>query len=71
MHQIDWRLEVKVHCNDDILSYLLPEMCGYGDNCVKYPGAVAIETEGTGILSLKITLGVLLCLLGDMMVIQE
>ena len=48
-------LKVKVHCDGYILSHSLPEMCGYDDICVKYPGAVAIETEGTGVLSLKIT----------------
>lgn len=31
-------------------------MCEYVDICAKYPGEVVIETEGTGILSLKITL---------------
>ena len=45
--------EVKVHCNGDILS----QNCQYDDILVKYPEAVAIETEGEGMLSLKITLG--------------
>ena len=44
--------EVKVHCNGDILSH----NCQCDDILVKYPGAVAIETEGGGMLSLKITL---------------
>ena len=63
-------LKVKVHCNCDILSHSLPEMCGYDDICEKYPGAVAIETEGAGIFTLKITLGILLYPLGEMMVIH-
>ena len=33
------------------------ERCRYDDICEQYPGAVAIETEGEGILSLKIVLG--------------
>ena len=49
-------LEVNVHPNGDILS-LSPEVKRqYVDICKEYPGAVAIETEGKGILSLKITL---------------
>ncbi|XP_067018708.1 uncharacterized protein [Acropora muricata] len=42
-------LNVKVHCNCDILSHSLPEMYGYDDICAKYPGAVAVETEGAGL----------------------
>ena len=42
-------LEVKVHCNGDILSQSLSEKCQYDDVCARYPGAVAIETEGKGI----------------------
>ena len=49
--------EVKVHCDGDILSQSLGEKCRYDDICEQYPGAVAIETEGEGILSLKIALG--------------
>ena len=49
-------LEVNVHPNGDILSLSLTEKRHYDDNCKEYPGAVAIETEGKGILSLKITL---------------
>ena len=49
--------EVKVHCNGVILSQSVREKCQCDDIFVKYPGAVAIETEGEGILSLKITLG--------------
>ena len=60
-------LEVKVHCSGDMLSQSLKEMHQYDDICAKHPEAVAIETEGTGILSLKIILVVLLLLLGDMM----
>ena len=49
-------LDVNVHPNGDILS-LSPEVKRqYVDICKAYPGAVAIETEGKGILSLKITL---------------
>ena len=49
-------LEVNVHPNGDILS-LSPEVKRqYVDICKEYPGAVAIETEGKGMLSLKITL---------------
>ena len=50
-------LEIKVHCDGDILSRSLRERCQYDDICERYPGAVAIETEGEGILTLKITLG--------------
>ncbi|XP_044179363.1 uncharacterized protein LOC114951146 isoform X1 [Acropora millepora] len=42
-------LNVKVHCDCDILSHSLPEIYGYDDICVKYPGAVAIETEAAGV----------------------
>ena len=49
--------EVKVHCDGDILSQSIRENCRYDDICEQYPGAVAIETEGEGILSLKIALG--------------
>ena len=49
-------LDVNVHPNGDILS-LSPEVKRqYVDICKAYPGAVAIETGGKGILSLKITL---------------
>ena len=50
-------LEIRVHSDGDILSQSLREKCRYDDICEQYPGAVAIETEGEGILSLKITLG--------------
>ena len=63
-------LKVEVHCTGDILSCSLLNTCGNDDICAKYPGAIAIETEGTGILLLKITLGLLLRLLGEMMVLQ-
>ena len=49
-------LEAQVHCDGDILSQSLRDY-QYDDICEQYPGAVAIETEGEGILSLKITLG--------------
>ena len=48
--------EVKVHCDGDILSRSLRKKCRYDDICEQYPGAVAIETEGEGIVSLKIAL---------------
>ena len=50
-------LDITVHSDGDILSQSLREKCRYDDICEQYPGAVAIETEGEGILSLKITLG--------------
>ena len=50
-------LEIKVHCDGDILSQSLGEKCQYDDICEQYPGAIAIETEGEGMLSLKTTLG--------------
>jgi len=64
-------LEVKVHCSGDN-NYHSKLFTARVDmvTFVKYPGAFAVETEGTGLLSLKLTLGVLLCLLGDRMVIQ-
>ena len=49
--------EVKVHCSGDILSQSLTEKCQNVNICEQYPMAVAIETEGEGILSLKIALG--------------
>ena len=62
---------VKVHCNGDILSKSLREKCQCDDIFVKYPGAVAIETEGEGILSLhEDYIRLILRLLGDMMVTQ-
>ena len=64
---------VKVHCNGDILSKSLREKCQCDDIFVKYPGAVAIETEGEGILSLHedyIRLIHIPRLLGYMMVMQ-
>ncbi|XP_074628449.1 uncharacterized protein LOC141886248 isoform X8 [Acropora palmata] len=42
-------LKVKVHRNCDILSHSLLEKRGYDDICEKYPGVVAIETEGAGV----------------------
>ncbi|XP_044179805.1 uncharacterized protein LOC114960800 [Acropora millepora] len=41
--------EVKVHCNGDILSQSLRDKFHCDDIFVKYPGAVAIETEGEGV----------------------
>ena len=61
-------LEIKVHCDGDILSHSLGEKCQYDDICKEYPGAIAIETEGEGILSLKITFKLIVRLLGDTMV---
>ena len=49
--------EVKVHCDGDILSQPPRKKCRCDDICEQYPGAVATETEGEGILSLKIALG--------------
>ena len=48
--------EFNIHPNGDILSLSLTLKRHYDDICKEYPGAVAIETEGKGILSLKITL---------------
>ena len=48
-------LEVKVHTDGDILSQSLTEKCQHDDIFKHYPGAVASETEGKGILSLKFT----------------
>ncbi|XP_044169847.1 uncharacterized protein LOC114948691 [Acropora millepora] len=42
-------LEIKVHCDGDILSHSLGEKCQYDDICKEYPGAIAIETEGEGV----------------------
>ena len=50
-------LEIEIHRDGDILSQTLMEKCQNVNICERYPGAVAIETEGEGILSLKITLG--------------
>ena len=49
-------LGVKVHCDGDILSQSLREKCQRGQISERHPGAIAIETEGEGILSLNITL---------------
>ena len=49
--------EVEVHCSGDILSQSLTEKCENRNISEQYPKAVAIETEGEGILSLKIALG--------------
>ena len=43
-------LEVKVYRNGDILSQSLTKTCRYDDICEQYPEAIAIETEGRGIL---------------------
>ena len=42
--------EIKVLCNGDILSQSLREKCQNGNICEQYPAAVAIETEGEGII---------------------
>ena len=47
--------EIKVHCNGDILSQSLRAKCQIVNICEEYPEAIAIETEGEGIL--KIALG--------------
>ena len=48
--------EFNIHPNVDILSLSLTLKRHYDDICKDYPGAVVVETEGKGILSLKITL---------------
>ncbi|XP_015748406.1 PREDICTED: uncharacterized protein LOC107328182 isoform X1 [Acropora digitifera] len=42
-------MEVKVHCDGDILSQSLREKCRCDDVFERYPGAVAIETGGEGL----------------------
>ena len=42
--------EIKVHCNGDILSQSLREKCQNVNIYEQYPTAVAIETEGEGII---------------------
>ena len=49
-------LKITVHCNGDILSQSLREKCRFVDICEQYPWAVAVETEGIGTISLKMTL---------------
>ena len=61
--------EVTIHHDGDILSLSLTLKRQYDDICKEYPGAVAVETEGKGMLSLTITLVKLLYLLGDMILI--
>ena len=48
--------EVNIHPNGDILSLSLTLKRQCHDICKEYPGAVAIETEGKGMLSLKMRL---------------
>ena len=48
--------EVNIHPDGDILSLSLTLKRDYDDICMEYPGAVAIETEGKGMLLLKIRL---------------
>ena len=43
-------LELKVHSSGDILSQSLTKTCRDYDICEQYPEAIAIETEGRGIL---------------------
>ena len=50
-------LEVNVHSSGDILSQSLIANCRYEDICEQYPGAIAVETEGKGILQLTVTSG--------------
>ena len=54
-HPDEW--QIKVHCNGDILSQSLREKCQFVNIREQYPKAVAIETEGEGMLLLKIALG--------------
>ena len=49
--------QIKVHCNGDILSQSLIEKCKIVNIREQYPKAVAIKTEGEGMLLLKIALG--------------
>ena len=64
-------LEVKVHCDGDLLSQSLREKCQHGEICELYPGAIAIETEGEGIIIITENyVRLILCFLGDMMVIS-
>ncbi|XP_067054266.1 guanylate-binding protein 1-like isoform X3 [Acropora muricata] len=42
-------MKVKVHCDGDILSQSLRDKCRCDDVFERYPGAVAIETEGEGL----------------------
>ena len=49
--------EIKVHSNGDILSQSLRVASQIVNICEQYPEAIAIETEGEGILLLKIALG--------------
>ena len=48
--------EVKVHCGE-ILSQPLRKKCQCDYICEEYPGALATEREGEGILSMKMALG--------------
>ena len=48
--------EVNIHPDGDILSLSLTLKRHYDDICKEYPRAVAIETEGKGMLLLKIRL---------------
>ena len=41
-------LEVKVHCDSDILSQTQAVKCGWDDLHFQYPEAIAVETEGEG-----------------------
>ena len=54
-HPDEW--EIKVHSNSDILSLSPRERFQSVNICDEYPKAIAIETEGEGILLLKIALG--------------
>ena len=49
-------LKVTVHCTGEILSQSQRENCQCDDILEQYPGAVGIETESIGTISLKITL---------------
>ncbi|XP_068733206.1 NLR family CARD domain-containing protein 4-like isoform X2 [Montipora capricornis] len=44
-------LEVKVHCDSDILSQTQAVKCGWDDLHFQYPEAIAVETEGEGVFA--------------------
>ncbi|XP_068686899.1 NLR family CARD domain-containing protein 4-like isoform X2 [Montipora foliosa] len=44
-------LEVKVHCDGDILSQTQAVKCGWDDLHFQYPEAIAVETEGEGVFA--------------------
>ncbi|XP_068760971.1 NLR family CARD domain-containing protein 3-like isoform X2 [Montipora capricornis] len=44
-------LDVKVHCNADIVSQTQAARCGCADLHLQYPEAIAVETEGEGVFA--------------------